>query len=107
MSELGMMGEGGAHDLMAVLQYLAEHEQSEPHEKQSPSLKQIFTQVAVRKLGTGASQTEVNREMKASEQRIRRAIIHSLHHFAQLIFRIQNLKPMHRNSLIFRLSARK
>lgn len=47
------MGEGGAHDLMAVLQYLAEHEQSEPHEKQSPSLKQIFTQVAVRKLGTG------------------------------------------------------
>nr|WGD79164.1 DNA-binding domain-containing protein [Bacillus subtilis] len=53
MSELGMMGEGGAHDLMAVLQYLAEHEQSEPHEKQSPSLKQIFTQVAVRKLGTG------------------------------------------------------
>lgn len=84
LSELGMMGEGGAHDLMAVLQYLAEHEQSEPHEKQSPSLKQIFTQVAVRKLGTGASQTEVNREMKASEQRIRRAIIHSLHHFASL-----------------------
>ncbi|KMY40618.1 transcriptional regulator [Bacillus sp. FJAT-27445] len=84
LSELGMMGEGGAHDLMAVLQYLAEHEQSEPHEKQSPSLKQIFTQVAVRKLGTGASQTDVNREMKASEQRIRRAIIHSLHHFASL-----------------------
>ncbi|MGM0950991.1 MAG: DNA-binding domain-containing protein [Bacillota bacterium] len=81
LSELGMMGEGGAHDLVAVLQYLAEHE---PYEKHIPSLKQIFTQVAERKLGAGASQTEVNREMKASEQRIRRAIIHSLHHFASL-----------------------
>ncbi|MCY8534967.1 DNA-binding domain-containing protein [Bacillus vallismortis] len=84
LSELGMMGEGGAHDLVAVLQYLAEHEQSETFENHSPSLKQIFTKVAERKLGAGASETEVNREMKASEQRIRRAIIHSLHHFASL-----------------------
>ncbi|MEC0250996.1 DNA-binding domain-containing protein [Bacillus halotolerans] len=84
LSELGMMGEGGAHDMMAVLQYLTEHEQSEPYEKNIPSLKQIFTQVAERKLGAAASQTEINREMKASEQRIRRAIIHSLDHFASL-----------------------
>ncbi|MDR4410669.1 transcriptional regulator, partial [Bacillus anthracis] len=70
LSELGMMGEGGAHDMMAVLQYLTEHEQSEPYEKNIPSLKQIFTQVAERKLGAAASQTEINREVKASAQRI-------------------------------------
>lgn len=39
LSELGMMGEGGAHDMMAVLQYLTEHEQSEPYEKKYPFFK--------------------------------------------------------------------
>ncbi|ADP34889.1 DNA-binding domain-containing protein [Bacillus atrophaeus] len=84
LSELGIMGESGAHDLMAILQYLFEYEQAAPFEKNMPSLKQIFTNVAERKLGAAASQADINRETKASEQRIRRAIIHSLHHFASL-----------------------
>ncbi|ASP24940.1 MULTISPECIES: DNA-binding domain-containing protein [Bacillus] len=81
LSELGIVGESGAHDLMAVLHYLFEDEQAE---RNIPSLKQMFTNVAIRKLGPAAAQAEVNREIKASEQRIRRAVIHSLNHFASL-----------------------
>lgn len=68
LSELGIVGESGAHDLMAVLHYLFEDEQAE---RNIPSLKQMFTNVAIRKL-PAAAQAEVNREIKASEQRIRR-----------------------------------
>ncbi|WP_416655670.1 DNA-binding domain-containing protein [Bacillus amyloliquefaciens] len=81
LSELGIVGESGAHDLMAVLHFLFEDEQAQ---KSVPSLKRVFTNVALRKLGPAASEADVSRETKASEQRIRRAIIHSLNHFASL-----------------------
>ncbi len=48
LSELGIVGESGAHDLMAVLHYLFEDEQAE---RNIPSLKQMFTNAAIRKLG--------------------------------------------------------
>lgn len=52
LSELGIVGESGAHDLMAVLHYLFEDEQAE---RNIPSLKQMFTNVAIRKLACGGT----------------------------------------------------
>jgi two-component system response regulator YcbB len=40
--------------------------------------------VAEKKLGAHASSIEINRETKACEQRIRRAVTHSLNHFASI-----------------------
>ncbi|KKB75490.1 MULTISPECIES: DNA-binding domain-containing protein [Bacillus] len=84
LSELGIVGENGSQDLLAILQYLFDNEQMSLYEKNFPPLKQIFIKVAEQKLGPGASPVEINREIKASEQRIRRAVIHSLNHFASL-----------------------
>lgn len=84
LSELGIVGESGSQDLIAILQYLFDDEQTSLYEKDFPPLKQIFHQIAVQKLGPAASPAEINREVKASEQRIRRAVSHSLNHFASL-----------------------
>ncbi|KMM63114.1 transcriptional regulator, partial [Bacillus glycinifermentans] len=84
LSELGIVGANGSQDLLAILQYLFDNEQISLYEKNFPPLKQIFIKVAEQKLGSGASPVEINREIKASEQRVRRAIIHSLNHFASL-----------------------
>jgi two-component system response regulator YcbB len=52
--------------------------------KQFPTLKEIFVEITKKKLGTAALQVDINREIKAAEQRIRRTINHSLNHFASL-----------------------
>ncbi|ASB91241.1 response regulator [Bacillus sonorensis] len=84
LSELGIVGESGSKDLIAILQYLFDDEQTSLYEKNFPPLKQIFIRVAEQKLGQAASPIDINREAKASEQRIRRAVTHSLNHFASL-----------------------
>ncbi|WP_252183995.1 DNA-binding domain-containing protein, partial [Bacillus subtilis] len=53
LSEVGMMGEGGGHDVMGVVEYLGEQEEWEGEEKQRAWVKQIFTEVAVGKVGRG------------------------------------------------------
>jgi two-component system, response regulator YcbB len=84
LAELGIVGENGSRDLIDILECLFTYEQAKASEQNFPSLKEIFKQVAQKKLGSSASETDINRETKASEQRIRRAIAHSLIHFASL-----------------------
>ncbi|MFP3123682.1 response regulator [Ectobacillus funiculus] len=84
LSELGIVGESGSKDLLDILQYLNQYEQYHPFEQQFPPLKEIFVQITLKKMGTSASQVDINREVKASEQRVRRAIYQSLNHLASL-----------------------
>ncbi|WP_028552338.1 DNA-binding domain-containing protein [Paenibacillus sp. UNC451MF] len=84
LSELGMIGEAGSKDLLDMLEYLYEYETTavEPH--YFPSLKEIFRGVALRKLGSSASDSDIAKEIKASEQRVRRALSQTLNHVASL-----------------------
>ncbi|AOZ88423.1 transcriptional regulator [Bacillus xiamenensis] len=84
LSELGIVGESGSKDLLEILIYLHETQTANSHEINFPPLKQLFIKTAERKLDHGATDVEVMREVKAAEQRIRRAIHHSLNHFASL-----------------------
>jgi two-component system response regulator YcbB len=84
LAELGIVGENGSRDLIDILECLFTYEHAKASEQNFPSLKEIFTQIAQKKLGPSASEVDINRETKASEQRIRRAIAHSLIHFASL-----------------------
>jgi two-component system, response regulator YcbB len=83
LSELGILGESGSKDLLDILQYLDQYEQYHTFE-QFPPLKKIFVQITLKKLGTPAAQIDIQREVKASEQRVRRAIFQSLNHLASL-----------------------
>ncbi|MMZ67407.1 YcbB domain protein [compost metagenome] len=49
-----------------------------------PPLKEIFLNLAQRRLGKSATDLELKKEIKASEQRVRRAISQSLNHLASL-----------------------
>jgi two-component system response regulator YcbB len=84
LSELGIIGESGSKDLIEILQYLYHNEQNNKYEHQFPALKEIFEQIAMKKLGDSALQDELKKEIKASEQRVRRAIYQSLVHFASI-----------------------
>ncbi|MGM0877569.1 MAG: response regulator [Bacillota bacterium] len=84
LAELGIVGENGHKDLIEILQYLFKYELTHTFEQHFPTLKNIFIQISKKKLGPSAAQVDINREIKASEQRIRRAINHSLNHFASL-----------------------
>ncbi|MEY8739307.1 response regulator [Paenibacillus tundrae] len=86
LSEMGMIGEAGSRDLLDMLEYLEQLETED--QKLStytlPSLKDIFHNVAIRKLGADASAAEITKEVKASEQRVRRAIFQTLSHVVSL-----------------------
>ncbi|MEH7116218.1 response regulator [Neobacillus vireti] len=84
LSELGIAGENGSKDLLEIIDYLYHYETKLALETGFPILKDIFTHISLKKLGTIASQDEVDRERKASEQRVRRAIYQSLNHLASL-----------------------
>lgn len=85
LSELGMIGEAGSKDVLDMLAYLYQNEtESVQSPLTFPSLKEIFTNIAETKLGSLAASTERNKEIKASEQRVRRAIFQTLTHVASL-----------------------
>ncbi|MBR2565322.1 MAG: response regulator [Paenibacillus sp.] len=86
LSEMGMIGEAGSRDLLDMLEYLEQIETNEhalsPYT--FPSLKDIFQHVAQRKLGQNASAADITKEVKAAEQRVRRAIFQTLSHVVSL-----------------------
>ncbi|RNB83058.1 response regulator [Brevibacillus nitrificans] len=83
LTELGMISEAGTKDLLDMVEYLHKWEKEKAGEESFPSLKGIFLQVAANKLGTEDSAL-VQKEMKAAEQRVRRAIYQALTHLASL-----------------------
>ena len=84
LSELGILGESGSKDLLDILQYLDQYEQYHTYEQQFPPLKKIFVQITLKKIGEPAAQIDIQREVRASEQRVRRAIYQSINHLASL-----------------------
>lgn len=84
LSELGMIGESGSKDLLDMLEYIARSEATSGEETQFPALKDLYQSVATGKLGKEATNAALQKEVKASEQRIRRAISQALSHLASL-----------------------
>lgn len=84
LSELGIIGENGSKDLLEMVQYLYEHEINDGFDLHFPSLKDLFEKLSLMRLGKAASPLELNRETKASEQRVRRAIYQSITHWANI-----------------------
>jgi two-component system response regulator YcbB len=84
LSELGIAGENGSKDLLSMLEYLLGQEKEKTFEYGFPVLKDIFQHITVKKLGESALEVEIDKERKASEQRVRRAIYQSLNHLASL-----------------------
>ncbi len=84
LSELGMIGEAGCKDLIDMLEELDAQEKESALKQGFPSLQLLFELIAVRKLGEGTSQEILKKEIKASEQRVRRVIYQALNHLASL-----------------------
>lgn len=83
LTELGIISESGSKDLLAVIDVLHQWEKENPGGGSFPSLKEIFAKVAAGKLGTD-DQAQIQKEVKACEQRVRRAIDQALTHIASL-----------------------
>ncbi|AKP76028.1 putative transcriptional regulatory protein pdtaR [Priestia megaterium Q3] len=84
LRELGILGESGSKDLIEIINYLHQTEKSTMYEQHFPSLKEIFEKITVRKLGSSFTEDVLQKEMKAAEQRVRRAIYQSLNHLTSL-----------------------
>jgi len=84
LSELGMIGESGCKDLLDMLEVLYAQDKENALEQGFPSLQLLFRLVAEKKLGPAAGQQALGKEMKAAEQRMRRAIVQALNHLASL-----------------------
>ncbi|UUZ96730.1 DNA-binding domain-containing protein [Paenibacillus sp. P25] len=84
LAQMGMIGEPGSRDLLDLLQTVAELESESPFGHDFPLLKDIMERTAARRLGPAADASAVQKEVKASEQRIRRAVLQALTHVASL-----------------------
>ncbi len=84
LSELGIAGDSGSKDLLDMLDYLHQYEQTQTLNQGVPALKEIFWDLAQKRLGPSVEETALKKEIKASEQRVRRAINQSLTHLASL-----------------------
>ncbi|MCY9668578.1 response regulator [Paenibacillus alginolyticus] len=84
LSDLGLIGEAGSKDLLEMLDYLYRYEADHPQEQGFPQLHDIYHHIAFKKLGPSASALDLKKEIKAAEQRVRRAINQALTHLASL-----------------------
>jgi two-component system, response regulator YcbB len=80
--ELGLIGESGNKDLLDILAVLEKLEENGVRE--TPSLKDLYELAIIKRLGPSTSTLEIKKEIKACEQRIRRAIHQALEHTASL-----------------------
>ena len=85
LADLGMIGESGYKDLLDMLDYLCKDEKQQPFDYDFPALKDIFTSVAIKRLGLPSPDPcAIKKESKALEQRVRRAIFQGLTHLASI-----------------------
>jgi two-component system response regulator YcbB len=78
LADFGILGESGSQDIIHLIEYLLKRYRNE-RVKEFPALKEIFTDYV-----TYSSATDVQREVKAMEQRIRRAVARALQNLASL-----------------------
>lgn len=84
LSRLGISGEAGAYDLARILNFLRRQEglgQQLAHDL--PTLKELYQSV-LHSDNTGLSGEQLQREIKAMEQRLRRTILQALGHMASI-----------------------
>jgi two-component system response regulator YcbB len=79
LMDMGLLGEGGSKDMMAAMEVLLEGEPI--HE--FPSLKKLYEMIAL-KMNPTLTKQELNRETRAIEQRLRRAVLAALTNIASL-----------------------
>lgn len=79
LQDLGILSESGHIDLLDILHTM--HERGIDAHAHIPSLKALFEQATIKRYG---STKDLQREIKSAEQRVRRAIHHSLNHLASL-----------------------
>lgn len=77
LQELGILSESGYKDLIDILHVLYQTDGG----RQITALKDVFEQVAIQRYG---NTKHIKKEIKSSEQRVRRAIHKSLEHIASL-----------------------
>lgn len=84
LNQLGIISESGSKDLLSIVEYLYTRENEKAIEKDFPSLKEVFTKISQKKLGQNSSSIDIKKEIKASEQRVRRTVLQSLTYIASL-----------------------
>lgn len=84
LTDLGMITESGSKDILDMLQYIIELDKNNSNEYEFPSLKNLFISISKKRLGKSHKEIDLNKEIKASEQRVRRAILQGLTHIASL-----------------------
>ncbi|MBM7713212.1 two-component system response regulator YcbB [Bacillus thermophilus] len=84
LSKLGIVGENGYQDLLDILNYLFTDSAKKKAEYDFPHLKDIFLAVCRKNKESPPDPLDLKREIKAAEQRVRRAIYQSLNHLSAL-----------------------
>lgn len=80
--KLGVISESGTKDLLDLLGVLDHLDNKGIREM--PPLKDLYEMVAEKRLGSTVSQSEIRKEIKSSEQRVRRTIYQALENIASL-----------------------
>lgn len=80
--ELGVIGESGNKDLLDILSVMYQHEIEGT--RAVPSLKDLYVSIVKKRLGGNITETEIKKEIKAGEQRVRRTIHQAFDHIAAL-----------------------
>lgn len=83
LTELGVISESGSKDLLAIMESMYRWEKENAGDKRFPAMKEFFSRVARRELNT-TNESQVTKEVKAAEQRVRRTIYQALTHLASL-----------------------
>lgn len=87
LNELGILSEKGSSDIISIMEYLYLELGDSGLDSSFPKLKQIFLDVSQEKLKKSKavySSEIIQKEAKAAEQRVRRAILQALNHIASL-----------------------
>ncbi|MGZ0052338.1 response regulator [Brevibacillus gelatini] len=80
--QLGIASEAGAHDLLAIMGWLAENERGVDRLRDL-QLKELYTQILTKLHGTLDEQA-LTKEVRAMEQRIRRMVLQAFTHLSSL-----------------------
>jgi len=84
LSQIGIIGENGYRDILDILIYMFNYDQKYTLTDGIPALKDILIEIITEKSTDNLSEQMLKREIKSTEQRIRRAIDQSLSHLASL-----------------------
>src|SRR5699024_4598811 len=84
LSQIGIIEENGYKDILDILNYMFNYDQKYTLTDGITAIKDIFIEIITEKSPDNLSEQMLKREIKSTEQRIRRAIDQSLSHLASL-----------------------